>query len=145
MGEEALDPDELALWHAFKRAGEVVRAAIGDEISRATGLSDADFGVVTRVDDAGGRMRQNELAASMGWHRSRLSHQLTRMEGRGLVVRTEAGPGVEVALTDEGRRAVARARPVHADAVRRHLLAAVPEERRAGLAALLRTLVSGPG
>ncbi|GAA4796855.1 MarR family winged helix-turn-helix transcriptional regulator [Actinomycetospora chlora] len=139
-----LDADELALWHAFKRAGEAVRAAIGEEITRATGLSDPEFGIVTRLDDAGGRMRQQELAASMGWHRSRLSHQLTRMTDRGLVDRTGVGSGVDVVLTHAGRVAARRARPVHAAAVRRHLLAHLPDGLRDELLAVLTTLAGPP-
>jgi DNA-binding MarR family transcriptional regulator len=138
----ALDADELALWHAFKRAGEGVRAAIGAEIARSTGLSDPDFGILTRLDDAGGSLRQQELATSMGWHRSRLSHQLTRMEQRGLVVRSTREPAVRVASTDAGRAAAAAARPVHARAVRRHLLDHVPHDRRGELLGLLASLDS---
>ena len=119
---DALTPDEAALWHDWKRACETVRARIGEEITAATGLSDPDYGVLTRVDDAGGALRQNVLAASMGWHRSRLSHHLSRMEGRGLVTRRAVGAGVEVLATDAGRAEVGRARPVHAAAVRRHLV-----------------------
>ena len=135
-----LDADELALWHAFKRAGEGVRAAIGAKIARSTGLSDPDFGILTRLDDADGSLRQQDLATSMGWHRSRLSHQLTRMEHRGLVVRVTRDPAVQVALTDAGRAAAAAARPVHARAVRRHLLDHIPRDRRAELLSLLESL-----
>ncbi len=137
-----LDDDELALWHAFKRAGEAVRAAVAEEITRATGLSDPDFGILTRLDDAGGRLRQHELAASMGWHRSRLSHQLTRMADRGLVTRTEVDGGVEVGVTDAGREQAAAARPVHAAAVRAHFLDRLPDDGRAQLAALLADLAA---
>src|SRR6185295_5870130 len=112
-------------------AGEGVRAAIGAKIARSTGLSDPDFGILTRLDDADGSLRQQDLATSMGWHRSRLSHQLTRMEHRGLVVRVTRDPAVQVALTDAGRAAAAAARPVHARAVRRHLLDHIPRDRRA--------------
>lgn len=138
-----LDEQELALWHAFKRAGEVVRTAVAEDITRATGLSDPDYGILTRLDDAGGRLRQHELAASMGWHRSRLSHQLTRMSERGLVARTEVGGGVEVAVTEAGAERAAAARPVHAAAVRAHLLDRLPDDGRARLAALLADL-AGP-
>jgi DNA-binding MarR family transcriptional regulator len=137
VADRGLDAGELALWHAFKRAGESVRAAVGAEITRATGLSDADYGILTRLDDAGGRLRQQELADSMGWHRSRLSHQLTRMERRGQLGRSAAGGAVEVVLTDAGRAAADAARPVHAAAVRRHLLDRLPRDRRGELAALL--------
>ncbi|GGF54389.1 transcriptional regulator [Marmoricola endophyticus] len=136
-----LSADELALWHAFKHAAEHVRRRVGEEIAQATGLSDPDYGILTRLDDGAGRLRQQELATSMGWHRSRLSHQLTRMETRGLVQRRDAdGGGVVVRLTDAGADAVALARPVHAAAVRRHLLGRVPPATREALLALLQDL-----
>jgi DNA-binding MarR family transcriptional regulator len=133
--------EEAALWHAWKLASESVRDRIVAEISAATGLSDPDFGVLTRVvEDGGGRMRQNLLAESMGYHRSRLSHHLTRMEQRGLITRQEAGNGVEVSVTDAGRAAVAQARPVHAVAVRRHLIDPLTSSDRTTLLALLERL-----
>ncbi len=121
MGE--LNAEETALWHAWKLAADTVRARIAEDINAAVGLSDADFAVLTRIAEiGGGRMRQNALAESIGWHRSRLSHQLSRMEQRGLLTRHTVDGGVEVQLTDTGQDRVRLARPVHAEAVRRHLM-----------------------
>jgi DNA-binding MarR family transcriptional regulator len=139
----ALTPDELRLWHAWKRASDAVRARVGEEITAETGLSDPDFGVLSRLEDLGhGRLRQNELAASMGWHRSRLSHQLTRMEERGLIDREDVQRGVQVSvvITEAGRTAIATARPVHATAVRRHLAAHVPADQLPQFIAALESL-----
>ena len=116
--------EEMALWHAWKRATETVRTRVAADIAAETGLSDPDFGVLTRVAEiGGGRMRQNQLAESMGFHRSRLSHHLARMRERGLIaIEPAGGNGVDVIVTDQGAALVAKARPVHAAAVRRHLL-----------------------
>jgi DNA-binding MarR family transcriptional regulator len=128
---DSLSNSDMDLWHAWRVAADTVRARIIDDVSRATGLSDPDYGVLTRVaEESRGTLRQNELAASMNWHRSRLSHHLTRMEQRGLVVRSPAGAGVEVAITAAGRAAVAEARPVHAAAVRKHLTDLIPDGSR---------------
>jgi len=113
---------EREVWFAWKRAHDVVRSRIADEVASATGLSDADTGILIRLDEAGGALRQSVLASQLGWDRTRLSHQLTRMGSRGLLERTKTTGGVHVALTSEGRSAIAAARPVHAAAVRRHLL-----------------------
>jgi DNA-binding MarR family transcriptional regulator len=135
---DLLTEDELRFWHTWKRASETVWARVAEDISAATGLSDSDFAILTRlVDLGGGSLRQNELAASLGWHRSRLSHQLTRMEQRDLVRRRPADGGVVVTITDRGAADVAAARPVHAAAVRQHLLAHVPTGREREIAALL--------
>lgn len=116
-----LNGADLALWHAWKRATETVRARVAADIAAQTGLSDPDFGVLTRVIDAGGRMRQNQLAQSMGFHRSRLSHHLGRMRERGLITTEPASNGVDVIATGQGRTLAEQARPVHAAAVRRYL------------------------
>lgn len=141
-----LDAEEMSLWHAWKLAADTVRAKVAADITAATGLSDADFGVLTRVAElGGGRMRQNALAESMGWHRSRLSHQLTRMEQRGLLTRYgTGGGGVEVQLTATGRDRAQAARPVHAAAVRRHLTGQLDPEQRQQLQRILDTLTAHP-
>jgi DNA-binding MarR family transcriptional regulator len=133
-----LRKDEIALWSAWKQAAGLVRGRVAEEVSAQTGLSDPDFGVLTRVvEDGGGAMRQNQLAESMGYHRSRLSHHLSRMERRGLVTRRRAGGGVEVVVTDAGSEAVARARPVHEAAVRRYLIARLTDSEREALISIL--------
>lgn len=138
---ELLDADEMALWHAWKLAADTVRARIAADIAAAAGLSDADFGVLTRLADHGA-MRQNALAESMGWHRSRLSHQVTRMEQRGLLTRHAVANGVELRLTGSGRERAEAARPVHAEAVRRHLVHPLTPSRRRQLRQTLETLTA---
>jgi DNA-binding MarR family transcriptional regulator len=139
-----LTNDELALWTEWKMTSEAVRARVAADIQEGTGLSDPDFGVLTRVVElGGGRLRQNQLADSMGWHRSRLSHHLSRMEQRGLITRQDAAEGgVAVLVTDAGRDAVTVARPIHADAVRRHLLEPLAPEQFEALRVILLTLAA---
>jgi DNA-binding MarR family transcriptional regulator len=117
----ARESPESSLWFAWKRAHELVRTAVIEEVTAATGLSDPDVGILLRLDVAGGSLRQSEIAAALGWDRTRLSHQLTRMEDRGLVARRRTPSGVRVDISDAGKEAAAAARPVHAAAVRRHL------------------------
>jgi DNA-binding MarR family transcriptional regulator len=137
-----LSAQENELWTLWKKASDAVRARVVAEITSSTGLSDPDFGVLTRVVElGGGQMRQNKLAASMGYDRSRLSHHLTRMESRGLITRHPApGVGVVVAVTEQGRDLVRTARRVHADAVRRHLIEPVDASDRATLISVLKAL-----
>jgi DNA-binding MarR family transcriptional regulator len=144
---DRLTTAELELWHAWKRAAENVRALVAADITAATGLSDPDFGVLTRVVEiGGGRMRQAQLAESMGYHRSRLSHHLSRMEERGLVTREAASPGggVDVVATASGTAAATAARPVHAAAVRQHLLAPLADCDREAVRSALERLAAGP-
>ena len=116
---DPLTEPEAELWRAWTDASDAM-AQVSAQVARETGLSEPDLTVLTRLQDLGaGRLRQSELAASTGWHRSRLSHHLKRMQERGLVDREEVPGGVDVRLTTMGKAALLRARPVHADAVRR--------------------------
>jgi len=65
------------------------------------------------------------------------------MEQRGLITRQDAAEGgVEVFVTDAGRDAVAVARPIHADAVRRYLLEPLAPEQLQALRAILPMLAT---
>lgn len=72
----------------------------------------------------GGRRGMTELMRALGWEKSRLSHHLTRMERRGLVVREQCPNDLRawfVSLTDAGSVAAAAAQDAHALAMRRAL------------------------
>jgi DNA-binding MarR family transcriptional regulator len=141
---EPLTDAEAALWDGWTAASDAL-AQVSADVAAATGLSEPDVAVLTRLPQStGASLRQSDLAAAMGWHRSRLSHHLRRMAERGLVNRSEVPGGVEVRLTTMGRAAAARARPVHADAVRRHLVQALPARDRQRLLAIL-TKLRAPG
>jgi DNA-binding MarR family transcriptional regulator len=133
--QKSLSPRELRVWHAFKLMGDYVLAQVGSDIERATGLSGAEFGVLSRLAGMGrGQLRQQKLAESMGWHKSRLSHQLTRMEVRGYLVRNPAEEvGVMVSITEAGRDVLAAALPVHGESVRKHLLDRLSEKQEISL------------
>ncbi|MCZ2404843.1 winged helix-turn-helix transcriptional regulator [Paenarthrobacter sp. Z7-10] len=122
MTDPLLSDAERRLWFAWKRAHEVLRARVSDEVRAATGLSDPDVAILIHAADVDGPVRQNHLATLLGWDRTRLSHHLSRMEKRGFVERTKVTGGVEVRLTDAGLAVVAIVRPIHAAAVRRHLI-----------------------
>jgi len=124
MTAKPLSPRELRIWHAFLSMGEDVLERVGRDIAQATGLSGPEFGVLSRLAAFGkGEMRQQELAAVMGWEKSRLSHQLSRMQKRKLLER-RAGDGraTLVALTKIGREKLGTALPIRAESVRRNLL-----------------------
>lgn len=131
MSTKALSPRELRVWHAFLLMGEDVLGRVGRDIAQATGLSGPEFGVLSRLSAIGkGEMRQQALARVMTWDKSRLSHQLTRMQQRGLVDRRYAnGNTVLVVLTKLGREKLEAARPIHAESVRRNLLSRLTPEQ----------------
>jgi DNA-binding MarR family transcriptional regulator len=91
-------------------------ARLSRSLLEESGLSGADFEVLVAVSEAPGkRMRAVELGRALGWEKSRLSHQVTRMEARGLVCREECkngSRGAEVVLTALGRRTIDAAAPM---------------------------------
>ena len=138
-----LTPQELALWHAFKKLGDNVLSLVASDIERATGLSGADFGILSRLADLGqGKLTQADLLRSLDWQKSRLSHQLTRMEARGLIRRMQADGerNIMVELLPAGAAAIAEARPIHAAAVRQHLLRHIDQATAAALLNLARSM-----
>ncbi len=118
-----LSDDEQRAWRAFVSLQAKLNAQLNRELQAESDLSLADFEVLVHLtdrDDA--RARSFELANEMEWEKSRLSHQLARMQRRGLIDRVgcpEDARGSYIELTAEGRRAIEHAAPGHVSAVRR--------------------------
>jgi len=129
----ALTPQEVRLWQAWLKISEAVTSQVARDVAEASGLSAADYGILARLIEIGnGRLRQRELATALNWDKSRISHQLTRMQERKLLTRSKTTQdGSQVAITRLGRDALARARPIHAQAVRRHLIERLTPEQAA--------------
>ena len=121
-----LDDDEARAWRGFLRMHQVLRAELERELTRDAGLSLADYEVLVRLSEADGRrLRMCGLADLLGWSRSRLSHQVARMQERGLLRREECptdARGAFAVLTDGGLSAIRGAAPGHLEGVRHHLL-----------------------
>ncbi|WP_214411290.1 MarR family winged helix-turn-helix transcriptional regulator [Sphaerisporangium fuscum] len=134
-GASALSADELRVWRAFLRWSENVTAGIAQSLAAEAALSQPDYEVLKRLLEAGGGLSRQALEQSLSWSPSRLSHQLRRMEARGLVGRDDAGYGryVNVEITADGREVMAAADAAHAAAVRRCLLDVLPADMRAFL------------
>jgi DNA-binding MarR family transcriptional regulator len=117
--------EKLKIWFMWKGSYKRIFDRIAKDISEQTGLSESDYGVLDRLDLLGkGSLRQLELTVSMDWDKSRLSHHLTRMEKRGLVMRKslDTDRGVQVIITSAGQSALDEARPVVEAAISKHFL-----------------------
>ncbi len=86
------------------------------------GISLADYSVMNALSrEPGRRLQSSRLATRIGWERSRLSHQLRRMETRGLVERVASesdGRATDAVLTARGWRLLQAAAPKHVAWVR---------------------------
>lgn len=114
--------DELRVWRDFIETAEALRAALGSRLQQESSLSLGDYAVMLALSEAPDRrLRSSDLAATIGWERSRLSHHLGRMERRGLIRREECATdsrGAEIVLDPTGAEAFRRASLPHLRAVR---------------------------
>ena len=125
MDIKKVNEDEMRIWNMWKGSFKRIFGRVVKEMSEHTGLSEADFGILDRLVQFGdGKLRQQELANSMDWDKSRLSHHLTRMEKRGLILRKplDANRGVQVVITSVGKSALDEALPIVSKAIRKHFL-----------------------
>ena len=136
---EWLDAREAEMWRAMQEAWSALDGALERQLAEE-GLSAADYALLVPLSEAeGDLLRARELAGRIGWERSRLSHQLRRMEQRGLVERSECSEdarGTMISLTAQGRAALEHAAPGHVAAVRRHFVDLVEPAEAAVLAAV---------
>lgn len=113
-----LDDEQQGAWRDYLRAHSLLLATLDRRLRERTGCTIADYEVLVNVSEAPGRrIRQVDLGEAMHWEKSRLSHQLTRMEQRGFVRRRPSkvdARGTDVELTARGLRAIRAEAPGHA-------------------------------
>jgi DNA-binding MarR family transcriptional regulator len=135
-----LNDEEFRAWIGYRRMRGLLDLRIARDLAEDSGLSEPDYDVLSSLGDAEGhRGRLSELASRMLWSKSRLSHHITRMQSRGLVVKEEAaddGRGAVVVLTDKGRRTIEEAAPAHVASVRRHFVDVLTDEEITTLGAI---------
>jgi DNA-binding MarR family transcriptional regulator len=128
-----LNPTEERAWRGFRRMFTLLEGQLARELTDESGLSMADYTVLSNLVEAEGRRwRITELADHMQWSQSRLSHQIRRMQTRGLVQREDVtgdGRGTVVVLTRDGTRAIAAAAPGHFRSVRKHMIDLLTDEQ----------------
>jgi DNA-binding MarR family transcriptional regulator len=132
MGEALwLDEREARAWRGMIGVLQRLTAVLERQLFQDAGLSGAEYTLLVPLSEApGGVLRARDLGRMVGWERSRISHQVTRMEKRGLVAREECSDdarGSMVRLTDAGRTAIVAAAPAHVAAVRRHFIGALTD------------------
>jgi DNA-binding MarR family transcriptional regulator len=133
----SLRPGQWEIWNSWMQAHRLLIRELDRDLQRDHSISKAEFSVlVTLHQTPGGRMRVGELAESLDWDKSRVAHQLTRMEHRDLVERIEdgvAGRRTGVGLTATGRSAVETAILSHADNIRRYFFDALTPDQAAAI------------
>lgn len=112
-----LTPEQQAAWDSFIRMQEKLIGRLSRQVQADSRMSPADYIVLAKLTEAGGRMRFMDLTKLVEWEKSRMSHQVGRMAKRGLVTKEDCpddGRGAFIVATpakpegDRGRRSPAR-------------------------------------
>jgi DNA-binding MarR family transcriptional regulator len=131
-----LTADEEDAWRAFTRLAKMLTRQLDRDL-HPLGLSLHDYEILVELSDAPGRqLRMTELADRTAQSRSRLSHQVSRMEDKELVRREEcAGDkrGTFAVITPRGIATIERLAPSHVASVRRHFIDHLSPDQLAAL------------
>jgi DNA-binding MarR family transcriptional regulator len=130
----------ISVWSRF----QVVYARLAGEINRAlyreTGLSETDAAVlIALLETPESQLHSFELRCGLAWEKSRLSHQLRRMEARGLIERAACPDDARsslIRLTAAGETQANAARQVLGGAIRQSLEGALSEDQLTQLSAM---------
>lgn len=117
-----LNEQEQCMWRGFQGMWRNLHRAVERDLLERAALSAADFSILVPLSEAPEqRLRARDLCRLLGWDRSRLSHQIRRMEQRELLSRGQChtdARGTVIELSDHGWTTLQRAAPGHVTAVR---------------------------
>jgi len=128
-------PADLEFYRVYGAMNRHLLFLISQQTRRLSGLTQPEYDVLYLLASfADEPLRSGEIATMLAWEKSRVSHQLARMETSGLIVRESTeddGRATWVRLTEEGLRRIAAAREGHVDAIRQWFTDHVtPEEQQ---------------
>jgi DNA-binding MarR family transcriptional regulator len=120
-----LTDEEQQAWRATVQLSQLLLRQLDRDLV-AHGLNGRDYEILVDLSEAPEhRLRMTDLADATSQSRSRLSHQISRMEKRGLVRRDDCEGdkrGTFAVLTKTGFEAIERVAPHHVENVRRHFI-----------------------
>jgi len=120
-----LSDEEQRAWRAYIRLAQLLMRQLDRDL-HPLGLSMHDYEILVELSEAPHRrMRMTELADRTAQSRSRLSHQVNRMEARDLVSREDCEGdkrGTFAVLTPHGAAMISQVAPHHVASVRRHFI-----------------------
>jgi DNA-binding MarR family transcriptional regulator len=141
------DPAQLSAWRRLLEAHATVTELLEHELVAERGLPLSRYDVLLNLAEAPeGRLRMQELSASVLLSKSGLSRLVDRMVEAGLVRRERCQDdrrGWFAVLTDQGRSALRRAAPVHLRGIQEHFAQHLePEEVQVLTTALARVVAA---
>jgi DNA-binding MarR family transcriptional regulator len=133
----AVSASEWETWRRFTTMRSQLDLALERDLHRNADISIAEYSVLIMLFEAPDKqLRANQLGMSLAWEKSRVSHQVSRMEKRGLVERRECDTdarGTWIGLTPGGSRAVLSAMRNHATNLRRYFFDALSADELAAI------------
>ncbi len=146
MNTRWLTDEEQRTWRLFLTACQSVFGSIEAQLLHDSGLPHGYYEILVHLSEAPGRaLRMSQLAAASTYSKSRLSHAVSKLEGRGLVVRLDCPTdrrGQIAQLTEKGYALLEEAAPGHVDQVRRALIDALTPEQVAQLGEISAAMVA---
>jgi DNA-binding MarR family transcriptional regulator len=116
---------EQAAWRTHLEVSKLLTYQLEREL-QPFGLTFNDYEILVNLSEAEDRqMRMSDLARATLQSKSRLSHQITRMENAGLVRRQDCVSdrrGLFAVLTEQGWETMTKVAPHHVSAVREHFI-----------------------
>ena len=129
-----LDPVEWRAWRNYIVGQALLAGRLNAELQEAAGLTLSDYEILVRLSEQPDhRMRMSMLADEVVASKSRLSHQVARLEQVDLVRRemcASDGRGIYAVLTAHGFEVLRAAAPGHVEDVRRHFVDLLDDEER---------------
>ena len=120
-----LTTTEQRAWRSYIRLAQLLMRQLDRDL-HPFGLSMHDYEILVELSEAPAhRMRMTELADRTAQSRSRLSHQVSRMEARGLLSREGCEGdkrGTFAVLTEHGADTIDQVAPAHVASVRGHFV-----------------------
>lgn len=117
------DARDWATWDSYHDTWRRLDHALDQAVQHGAGISVPEFEILIGLQrEPDHRLRVRDIASGIGWEKSRVSHQVTRMVARGLVERADCptdGRGSWVVMTTDGRRAVLAGIRAHTAALER--------------------------
>ncbi|GAB3229923.1 MarR family winged helix-turn-helix transcriptional regulator [Mycolicibacterium hippocampi] len=141
---EWLSDEQQRIWRNYLAVTSRLQTAMHRQLQQDCELSLSDYDVLVALAERG-PMRIRELGELIGWEQSRVSHQLRRMRGRGLLHREgddDDRRGATVAVTDAGRSALEAAAPGHVELVRSAVFDGLSDAQLRALGSVLETVLA---
>jgi len=131
-----LTDDEQCAWRTHLDVSRLLMHQLEKDL-QPFGLTNNDYEILVNLSESPDRrMRMSDLAAATLQSKSRLSHQITRMENAGLVQRVNCESdrrGLYAVLTEQGMETMQKVAPHHVASVRKHFIDLLTPEALADL------------